>query len=217
MALTEEQVNELKKQLSTQIQHLPEDQKHQAQQHIDQMSPDALESMLKQQQSQQPGPSAQGSTPSPEQVQQVFRMIVSGNIPAKKIFEDKDSIAVLDIKPISKGHVVIIPKEAAANTKGLPDSVFSLAKAISKALIDNLKANGTEIQTEFKFGEIIINVIPVYDKPVNITSPRTDAKEEELTQLQNQLKNLKPESDVIKIVTKKSGRKKKLKLKRKIP
>jgi len=218
MALTDEQVKELKKQLSVQIQHLPEDQKQQAQQQIDEMSPGALESMLSQQQAQQQGQATEGSQQSPEQPQQVFRMIVKGQIPSTKVYEDKDNIAVLDIKPISKGHVVIIPKEAAANTKGIPESAFGLAKTISKALIDNLKAQGTEIQTEFKFSEVIINVIPVYDKPVNINSPRGDAKEEELIELKKQLQNLGPETEVIKIEQKKRGRKKKpVKLKRKVP
>jgi len=53
MVLTEEQVKELKRQLSEQIKHLPPDQKTAAEQQINGMSPDALESMLKQQMAQQ--------------------------------------------------------------------------------------------------------------------------------------------------------------------
>ena len=85
MALTEEQIIELKKQLSEQIKNLPEDQKKQAQDQIDSMTSDALESMLKQQQEKQ----------------QIFRQIVEGKIPSKKIAENEDALAILDIKPIS--------------------------------------------------------------------------------------------------------------------
>ena len=53
MALTPEEISDLKKQLAEQIQHLPEAQRAEAQKQIDNMSPEALESMLQQQQAQQ--------------------------------------------------------------------------------------------------------------------------------------------------------------------
>lgn len=70
MTLTEKQISELKKQLSSQIQKLPEEQKREAQKQIDSMSSKALESMLEQQKS--------------SENQQIFRAIISGKIPSKK-------------------------------------------------------------------------------------------------------------------------------------
>ena len=55
------------------------------------MSSEALEVMLKQQQTQ-------------AQQQPIFRSIISGEIPSKKIDENKYAIAALDVKPISKGQ-----------------------------------------------------------------------------------------------------------------
>ncbi len=49
MPLTQEQIKELKFQLSQQIQNLPEDKKLAAQQQIESLSPEALEYMLKEQ------------------------------------------------------------------------------------------------------------------------------------------------------------------------
>lgn len=209
MPLKEEQVKELKSQLSQQIQHLPPDQKAAAQKQIDDMSPEALESMLKQQQAQAQQAGAQ----------KVFRAIVEKRIPSKIVEETSNELAVLDIKPISKGHVVIIPKKPASKSSQLPDSSLKLAKEISERIISKLKAEGTEIQTEFKFGELVINVIPIYDKPLNTTSPRSDASPEELDQLQKTLsakiiKKAEPEKIKIK---KKAGRAKKIKLERRIP
>jgi len=209
MPLTEEQIKELKSQLSQQIENLPSDQKAAAQKQIDEMSPGALESMLKQQQAQAQQAGAQ----------KVFRAIIEKQIPSKIIEETSNEMAVLDIKPISKGHVVIIPKKAAAKSSELPDSSLKLAKEISERIISKLKAEGTEIQTEFKFGELVINVIPIYNQPLNITSPRSDAKNEELEELQKTLsakivKKTKPEK--IKI-EKKAGKAKKIKLERRIP
>ena len=203
MALTPEQVEELKKQLSEQIQHLPEDQKKAAQQQIDEMSPQALETMLHQQQAQDP---AQG--------QAIFRSIISEEMPSKKIDENKQAIAVLDVKPISQGHSIVIPKNPVTDAKQLPTSAFTLAKKVARRISSKLKAQGTEIQTEFKFGEIIINIIPIYDKSLSINSPRSDASQEDLEELHKKLKAVK-RPKVVKI--KKLKQSKIIKLKRRVP
>jgi len=148
MALSPEQVKELKKQLSEQIQNIPQDQKAQAQQQIDTMSPEALESMVKQQQGQQPAQPQKG----------IFRMIVDGDIPAKKIEENDDTIAVISKRAISKGHILIIPKKPAENDKSIPKTAFTLANKIAKKIESKLKAKSTEIQTESAFGEAVINI-----------------------------------------------------------
>lgn len=116
----------------------------------------------------------------------------------------------MDIKPISKGHVIIIPKNPCPSSKDLPDKTFILAKEISKKLISNLKAKGTEIQTQFSFGETIINIIPIYDESLNLNSPRTEISEKELSEILQKLKTEKP-----KPIKKKPT--KIIKLKRKIP
>jgi histidine triad (HIT) family protein len=41
----------------------------------------------------------------------LFCRIVSGEIPAKKIFEDNDSIAFADIHPQAPTHFLVIPKK----------------------------------------------------------------------------------------------------------
>ena len=203
MPLTPEQGQQLKNQLSAQIQNLPAEQKKAAQQQIDEMSDEAIESMLKQQKSQGPQ-------------KPVFRAVVEGDVPSKKIDETKDAIAVLDIRPISKGHVIIIPKSAATNAKAVPTSAFALAKKIAKKIESKLKAKSAEIQTESKFGEIIINIIPIYDKPLNLSSPRSDMPEEELFEIQKKLaKSQKPK--VIKLDKKPSKQSNLVKLKRRIP
>jgi diadenosine tetraphosphate (Ap4A) HIT family hydrolase len=181
MALTPEEILELKAQLREQVSHLSEPQKSSALKQIDSLSPQALEAMIKQQQSTSKGASQKG----------VFRSIVDGDIKSFILTENKDSIAVLDIKPISKAHTIIIPKKPLTDSKLLPNSCFSLAKKIAKKISKKLNAKSSEIQTEYKFGELIINVIPIYDKSLNLLSPRTDAKESDLQNLYDQLKIIK--------------------------
>ncbi len=109
MPLTPEQVTELKNQLKAQLDHLPPEQKKEGEKQIDAMSAEALELMLKQQQSQQP---SGGKT--------IFRMIINGDVPSTKTGENAKALAVLDINPISKGHILIIPRKPVKTPKQIP-------------------------------------------------------------------------------------------------
>jgi len=210
MTLTQEQVQELKKQLSQQIQHLPPQQKEAAQKQIDSMSPEALEIMLKQQQTQGPSPK-QG----PQKT--IFRMIVDGDITSTEVDRNKKALAVLDINPISKGHIIIIPKSPVSNAKDLPTTAFSLAKKLSKRIEKKLKAKSVEIQTETKFEETIVNLIPIYDKPLSIHSPRKQAPQEELEKTAELLRPMKKKKTTVIKKKKKTQETEILKLPKRIP
>ncbi|TVR74941.1 MAG: HIT family protein [Marinilabiliales bacterium] len=41
----------------------------------------------------------------------IFSKIVKGEIPSHKIAEDDDYLAFLDINPLARGHVLVIPKQ----------------------------------------------------------------------------------------------------------
>lgn len=213
MALTPEEVEELKDQLRQQVAHLPEQQKQAALSQIANLSPQALEAMIAQQQQ-----SGAGKGQGGQSQKGVFRAIVDGEIKSFIIAENKDSIAVLDIKPISKGHTIIIPKKPIVEAKSLPNSSLSLAKRIAKKISKKLKSKSAEIQTEYKFGEMIVNIIPVYDKSLNILSPRSDASKEELEKLYDQLKIVKKQrKPKIKINKEEKKEGQVLKLQRRIP
>ena len=126
--LTEEEIIELKNQLRDQIKHLPDEKRHQAESQIDSMSAESLEVMLNQQTQSQHKPQ-----------KGIFRMIVDGEILSRKIDENKESVAVLDIKPISPGHIIIIPKKVTSKAKDIPSQCFSLAKKVSKKVSSKLK------------------------------------------------------------------------------
>lgn len=45
----------------------------------------------------------------------LFCKIITGDIPAEKIYEDEHTFAFLDIHPINTGHTLVIPKQHAEN------------------------------------------------------------------------------------------------------
>ena len=203
MALTKEHVKELKSQLKQQIQHLPISQKKEAESQIDSMSDKSIEEMLKQQQS------SSGKT--------IFRMIVDNEVESIKVGENPESIAVLDINPISKGHILIIPKKPLSSPQEIPKSAFSLAEDLSRKIIENLKASSTKAHTEKKFNECVLNLIPLYDKDLDINSKRSKSSIEELKEIKRILETIKIEKkpELIKVEKKKDQDP--IKLKRRIP
>ena len=51
----------------------------------------------------------------------LFCKIIAGQIPSKKVYEDEQVFAFLDINPIARGHPLVIPKEPAATLDLLSD------------------------------------------------------------------------------------------------
>lgn len=44
----------------------------------------------------------------------IFDAILAGEIPCHRVFEDEHVLAFLDINPLSRGHVLVIPRQRAA-------------------------------------------------------------------------------------------------------
>ena len=44
----------------------------------------------------------------------VFDAILAGDLPCHRVLEDEHVLAFLDIQPLSHGHVLVIPKQRAA-------------------------------------------------------------------------------------------------------
>ncbi len=61
----------------------------------------------------------------------IFDKILSGEIPCHRVYEDEHVLAFLDIFPLSRGHLLVIPKERRAQLHELSDDA---AAAIGRAL-----------------------------------------------------------------------------------
>lgn len=61
----------------------------------------------------------------------IFTKIIAGVIPCHRVYEDDQVLAFLDINPISEGHTLVVPKEAAETLDQLSDDA---AAAIGRSL-----------------------------------------------------------------------------------
>jgi histidine triad (HIT) family protein len=63
----------------------------------------------------------------------IFGKIIAGSIPCHKVYEDAQVLAILDIAPLSRGHTLVIPKEAAATLDQLSDeSAAALGRVLPR-------------------------------------------------------------------------------------
>ena len=206
--LAPDQTEQIKKQLIGHIEKsFPEEKKEFAKKQIEDMDSGQLEDFLKKNQLIKTGEKSEDC---------VFCSIVSGKINSYKIDESKKAFAALELNPVSKGHIIIIPKEHLSSSEKVPASVFSLAKNVAKRLKTELKPKSAEISSSNLFGHEIINVIPLYGDEKS--AEKHPAKPEELAELQKILvktKKTTPRIKKIKADSKKPGEK--IRLPKRIP
>jgi histidine triad (HIT) family protein len=81
--------------------------------------------------------------------QNIFAKILRGEAPCVKLYEDEHVLSFMDIFPQSKGHTLVIPKEAARNLLEMSDDgaaeAIKRVKTIAKAVESALKPDGVTI------------------------------------------------------------------------
>lgn len=79
----------------------------------------------------------------------IFCKILAGEIPSTAVYEDDEFKAILDVNPAARGHVIILPKNHAANIYELPDEdaskIMIVAKKIATAIEKAYHCDGVNI------------------------------------------------------------------------
>jgi|SRR3989344_405806 len=197
--LSEEQAKNIKEQIISQIDswHATEQQKQEAKKQIQEMPTKELEAFLiknKLIKSGQESKETEQEKQSETKHQCPFCLIVGKKISSHIIDENKTSLAVLEINPLSKGHTLVISKKHQAIEK-IPSQAFTLAKKISRKLKLKLKPENISIQSAELFQHGAINIIPVYK---GIELKKYSASQNELKEIQEKLiSKRKPQTEII--------------------
>ena len=171
--LSKEQAENIKKQIFQHIESsFPEDKKDAAKKEIESMNPEELEEFVEMNSSK----SGKGQSKC------IFCSIVFGDIESYKIGENEDAIAVLEINPISKGHVLIIPKKHVSSKKEISAKVLELVDGISERIKSKLSPKKISLEEKEMFGHFLIDLIPEYENEEK-NKERKQAKKEELLEL----------------------------------
>ncbi|BBY31193.1 HIT family protein [Mycolicibacterium sediminis] len=80
----------------------------------------------------------------------MFCAIVSGEAPAIRVYEDDDYLALLDIRPIVRGHTLVVPKRHTVDLTDTPASTLAdmvrIGQRIGRAArASELAADGNNI------------------------------------------------------------------------
>ena len=100
----------------------------------------------------------------------IFCKIASGKIPVYKVFENDKILVFLDIKPVSRGHALVIPKKHFADLTEMPENliaeVMTVGKKIGQKIISSGLGQGFNIciNTKKTAGQVVghfhIHIIP---------------------------------------------------------
>ncbi|HMJ48224.1 MAG TPA: HIT family protein [Ferruginibacter sp.] len=119
----------------------------------------------------------------------VFSKIISGEIPSYKIKEDENFLAFLDVYPLVKGHVLIVPKTAIDNFFDLPEKYLAgmlvFAKPIAKAIEKSFECNRCGISViGLEVPHAHMHLVPLNSaNDLNFTKPKLTVPEDEMKKI----------------------------------
>lgn len=103
----------------------------------------------------------------------VFAKILRGELPSQTVYEDAETLAIMDIMPRADGHVLVLPKEPCRNIFDAPPealkAVALTTQKLSRAVKAAFAADGLTIQqfNESAGGQVVfhlhVHVMPRFE------------------------------------------------------
>ncbi|MFM7021720.1 MAG: HIT family protein [Flavobacteriales bacterium] len=119
----------------------------------------------------------------------IFTRIIQGEIPCYKVAENKDFIAFLDVSPLKKGHVLVVPKLEIDYIFDMEDQLLAdlhiFSKKVAKALKKTIpcKRIGTAV-IGLEVPHTHIHLVPMDTiADLDFTKPRAQFTKEEFSTL----------------------------------
>jgi len=70
----------------------------------------------------------------------IFSRIVSGEIPAHKVYEDDETLAFMDVNPAARGHTLVISKDEHADLFTIPPETLAAVTRTVRRVVLALQA-----------------------------------------------------------------------------
>ena len=125
----------------------------------------------------------------------IFSKIVSGDIPAFKVAEDENYVAFLDIFPLAKGHVLVIPKKETDYIFDLDSEeylgLFSFAKKVAKAMDKTISCERIGVAViGLEVPHVHIHLVPLRDvSDINFERPKLKFPDSEMKEIADLIKS----------------------------
>lgn len=124
----------------------------------------------------------------------IFTKIIQREIPAQIIVEDENYIAFLDIMPLVKGHVLVVPKQEISYIFDMEPNLLSglhlFAQRVAKAMDQTIKCTRIGVAViGLEVPHVHIHLIPLRSvEDINFTRPKLKLSSEEMAQTADQLR-----------------------------
>jgi histidine triad (HIT) family protein len=123
----------------------------------------------------------------------IFTKIIKGEIPSLKIAENENFYAFLDIFPIAKGHVLVVPKKEVDKLFDVEDELlkewFLFAKPIAKSLEQIFPCNRVGVSViGLEVPHAHMHLVPINSADdLNFTRSKLKLSQEELIDIQEKI------------------------------
>jgi histidine triad (HIT) family protein len=125
----------------------------------------------------------------------LFSKIIAGEIPSYKIAESDRFFAFLDIFPLQKGHVLVVPKIEVDKIFEVPDdflgALLIFAKPIAKAIEQSFPCNRVGMVTVgLEVPHAHVHLIPINEaKDMEFSQPKLKLSKEEFEEIQKKIQS----------------------------
>lgn len=125
----------------------------------------------------------------------LFSRIVNGEIPCYKVAENDQCLAFLDINPLVKGHVLVIPKSEVDYIFDIEEDAYSglwiFAKQVAKAVKKAIPCRRIGIAViGLEVPHAHIHLVPMNRVgDLNFTSPKHSLEKEELQAIAEKIRS----------------------------
>ncbi|MFW5991470.1 MAG: HIT family protein [Candidatus Nanoarchaeia archaeon] len=130
----------------------------------------------------------------------VFCKIINGEIPGETVYEEEDVLAIMDINPANKGHVLVIPREHYETYLDLPgelaEKIGSATQKVASGVLKATGAQGFNILNNNKkiAGQLVphvhMHIIPRFENDgVDMSLTHKEYKEGEITEYAEKIRN----------------------------
>lgn len=119
----------------------------------------------------------------------IFTRIINGEIPCYKVAENDKFFAFLDIRPLTPGHTLVVPKQETDYLFDIDDDTLAemmvFAKKIAKAMKETIECNRIGVAVlGMEVPHAHIHLVPMNsERDILFTNPRASLTEDEFKRI----------------------------------
>lgn len=124
----------------------------------------------------------------------IFSRIIAGEIPCYKIAEDDRFFAFLDVRPMVKGHTLVVPKQETDYIFNLQDTLLAdmsvFAKKVAKAIERAIPCKRVGVMViGLEVPHAHIHLLPINQEgDMRLTNPRLEPSKEEFERIAEKIR-----------------------------